>query len=48
VLRLDVIPDEKLKMPCRIRIEEPIPLLDLIERYVRHGENIIGRMLAHL
>jgi len=45
---LCVIPEAKLDTPCRIGIEEPIPLLALIERYVRHCENIIGQILARL
>jgi hypothetical protein len=45
---LGVIPEEKLQIPCRIGVEDPIPLLDLINRYIRHCENIIGQILAHL
>jgi hypothetical protein len=42
------IPEDKLKTPCRIGIEEPIPLSELIARYVAHCEDIVGQILAHL
>lgn len=43
-----LIPEEKALMPCRIGIEEPIPLLKLIERYIAQSEDIIGQIMSHL
>ena len=40
------IPEEKLSMPCQVGIERPIPLAELIERYVAHCDDIIGQVLA--
>ena len=45
---LHMIPEEKINMPCRLGIEDPITLLDLVERYVRNCENILGQILARL
>ena len=45
---LMVIPEEKIQMPCRIGIEEPIPLLKLIERYLSHCEDIMGQIASRL
>ena len=42
------ISQEKLDTPCRIGIDEPIPLSDLIERYVDHCEDVLGQILARL
>lgn len=42
------IPEDKLKMPCRIGIAEPIPLSELIARYVTHCQDLVGQILAHL
>ncbi len=42
------IPEEKLNTPCRIGVEEPIPLLRLITLYVEHCEDIVGQIVAHL
>ena len=43
-----VVPEEKTNMPCRIGIDQPIPLYAVIERYVRDCEDLIGQILAHL
>jgi hypothetical protein len=42
------IPEDKLKIPCRIGIAEPIPLSELIARYVAHCDDVVGQILAHL
>ena len=42
------IPEEKLKTPCRIGISQPVPLSQLIARYVEHCEDIAGQIVAHL
>ena len=38
------IPEEKLNTPCRIGIAEPIPLQELVQRYVEHCEDILGQL----
>jgi hypothetical protein len=38
------IPEDKLDTPCRIGIAEPIPLLELIRRYVAHCEDIVAQL----
>ena len=43
-----VVPEEKAKTPCRIGIQQPIPLSAVIERYVRDCEDLIGQIVAHL
>jgi hypothetical protein len=45
---LTVIPEEKVNMSCRIGVEEPISLLQLITRYVWHCEDIMGQILSRL
>ena len=45
---LCAIPEEKVNTPCRIGIDEPLPLGTLIERYVSYTEDLIGQILAHL
>jgi len=42
------IPKEKLTTPCRIGVEPPIPLSNLVARYVDHCEDVMGQILAHL
>jgi hypothetical protein len=42
------IPEEKLDTPCRIGIDEPIPLSELIDRYVDHCDDVLGQILARL
>ena len=39
------IPDAKLDTPCRIGIAEPIPLQELMRRYVAHCEDILAQLL---
>jgi hypothetical protein len=38
------IPEEKLETPCRIGAAEPIPLRELVRRYVEHCEDIIAQL----
>ncbi len=45
---LTLIPEDKLQMSCRIGIEEPIPLLTLITRYVARCEDIMVQVLSKL
>jgi hypothetical protein len=40
------IPEEKLETPCRIGIAEPIPLHELVRRYVAHCEDVMGQLLT--
>jgi hypothetical protein len=42
------IPEDKLKIPCRVGIAEPIPLSELIARYVAHCDDVVGQILARL
>lgn len=42
------IPADKADTECRIGIDEPIPLTELIARYVKHCEDILGQILARL
>jgi len=44
---LSGVPEEKLHMICRIGIEPPRTLADLIASYTEHCEDIVGQMLAH-
>jgi hypothetical protein len=39
------MPEEKMDTPCRIGIAEPIPLLELVRRYVAHCEDIVAQLL---
>jgi hypothetical protein len=41
------IPEEKLQTSCRIGIETPRTLKELITGYIDHCEDMIGQMLAH-
>jgi hypothetical protein len=43
---LRCIPEEKLNMPCRIGIADPIALSTLIDRYVEHCEDVLEQILA--
>jgi hypothetical protein len=45
---LTVIPEEKLTMPCRVGIGEPIPLSKLIDRCFEQFQDMIGQLLARL
>ena len=42
------IPEEKLETPCRIGVQEPVPLATLIDRYIAHCEDLLGQILARL
>lgn len=42
------IPEEKLNLPCRIGITEPIPLSVLINRYVERCEDVLEQILSRL
>jgi hypothetical protein len=39
------IPPEKIDTPCRIGIADPIPLQELVRRYVAHCDDIVGQLL---
>ncbi len=39
------IPEEKMDTPCRIGVAEPIPLQELMLRYVAHCEDILAQLL---
>jgi len=39
------IPEARMQVPCKIGIENPIPLDELIQRYLSHVEDIIGEVL---
>jgi hypothetical protein len=43
-----VVPEEKLKLECRIGVEAPQTLLGVIQRYVRECEDVVGQVLARL
>jgi hypothetical protein len=45
---LSQIPEAKLSAPCQIGIQPPIPLSELIARYVGHCQDIVGQILAQL
>lgn len=42
------MPEDKLKVPCRIGIAEPITLAELVAAYVEHCEDIAGQIISHL
>jgi hypothetical protein len=45
---LGVIPEDRVKTPCRIGIEKPVPLETVVRRYVETCEDIMGQILSHL
>lgn len=45
---LSKMPETKLNTACRLGIDEPIALKDVISRYITHCEDIIGQILARL
>jgi hypothetical protein len=45
---LSQIPEEKLTTPFHIGIDQPIPLAEVIDRYVAHCEDVVGQILARL
>jgi hypothetical protein len=42
------IPEGKINTPCRIGIDKPIPLAQVIARYVAQCEDVLGQILARL
>lgn len=38
------MPAEKMDTPCRIGIAEPIPLMELVHRYVAHCEDVVAQL----
>lgn len=40
------IPEEKIDTPCRIGLEQAMPLSQLIVRYIEHCEDIMGQILV--
>jgi hypothetical protein len=42
------IPEDRLKISCRVGIAEPIPLSELIANYIAHCEDVVGQILASL
>ena len=40
------IPENKLDTLCRVGIAAPIPLQELVRRYVAHCEDIVGQLLV--
>lgn len=40
------IPEAKLDTPCRMGIAAPVPLSQLIERYMEHCERMVGEILT--
>lgn len=47
VHNLSLIPEEKLNTSCRVGIEAPRTLEELIVSYVDHCEDVVGQILAH-
>jgi len=41
------IPEDKMDIACRIGVAEPIPLQELVRRYVAHCADIVGQLLMH-
>jgi hypothetical protein len=44
---LSQLPAEKLNIPCRIGIGEPVPLSAVIDSYVTHCEDLAAQILLH-
>jgi hypothetical protein len=42
------VPENKLDLPCRIGVAEPVSLAKLLEIYVEHCQDIFGQILARL
>ena len=42
---IQAIPAEKVETPCRIGAAPPIPLRELVERYIAHCDDIVGQLL---
>jgi hypothetical protein len=45
---LKQIPENKVSTPCRIGLDEAVPLSELVRRYVEHCGDITGQILARL
>jgi hypothetical protein len=43
-----LVPEDKLDVPCRIGIAEPVPLVELMDAYIEHCQDIVGQILARL
>lgn len=41
------IPEQKLAMPCRIGIGDPVSLAALVSRYVDHCSDVLAQILTH-
>jgi len=44
---LSQLPAEKLNVPCRIGVAEPVPLSAVIESYVAHCEDVAAQIVLH-
>lgn len=42
------IPEGRIQIPCRIGVEEAVPLSALLAKYVEHCDDIMGQILARL
>jgi hypothetical protein len=42
------VPEDKLDVPCRIGIAEPVPLTSLIDAYLEHCQDVVGQILSRL
>jgi len=42
---MEAVPQDKADTPCRIGMAPPIPLRELVDRYVVHCEDIVGQLL---
>ena len=42
------VPEDKVNVPCRIGIAEPVPLARMMDAYVQHCQDIVGQILARL
>jgi hypothetical protein len=40
------IPEGKTDIPCRIGLDQAIPLSQLVERYIEHSEDVMGQILV--
>ena len=43
-----LIPEGRIQIPCRIGVEDAVPLSSLLAKYVEHCDDIIGQILARL
>jgi hypothetical protein len=41
------IPEQKLAMPCRIGIGDPVSLAALISRYIEHCSDVLAQISTH-